>query len=142
MAGLQQTVDDGGGLSPGVKLLLLLRELRLELLELRQLLHHLGLLGGLRLSLCLDLGGWAAPLRANLEHVGASAVLNRDGGGRVERLGDLWVHVDGQVLLEDKLGVTLVDSLVDPFEKRGAYTFVSELPLADGPPAATGGRAD
>ena len=69
-------------------------------------------------------------------------MLNRDGSGRVERLGDLWVHVDGQVLLEDELGVALIDTLVDPFEERGAYRFVSELPLADGPPAATGGRAD
>ena len=121
MTGLQETVDDGCGLSPGVELLLLLRELRFEVLQLIQLLHHLGLLGGLCLPFCLDLRGWAAPLRANLEHVGTGAVLERDGSGRVERLGDLWVHIDGQFLLLDELGVALVDALVDPVEERGAY---------------------
>ena len=60
----------------------------------------------------------------------------------MERLGDFWVHVDGQVLLEDKLGVALVDALVDQFEERGTYRFVSELPLAVGRPAATGGLLD
>ena len=75
MTRLEQTVDDGGGLPPGLELLLLLRQLLLKVLELSELLHHLGLLGSHRLPLCLNFGGRPATLRANLEHVGAGAML-------------------------------------------------------------------
>ena len=76
MPGLEQPVDDGSGLSSCIQLLLLLGELRLELLQLGQLLLEVSALHLRLLPLDLHLFGGAAALRADLQHVHADAVVH------------------------------------------------------------------
>ena len=76
LAGLHQAVEDVGGGLAGVELRLLLLELLVHGTELRELCLEVSSLHLRVFALDLDLGSRSPPLRADLQHVGANAVLD------------------------------------------------------------------